>query len=123
MSVIDDRYEYLPIRIANPLDGALFPIDIASPIIEWKDADSGALLWLARITFEGKERAVNCLTSGTSWTTDRKTWELIKEHSLNGRAVLSVFGIDTEDSITITGMGRVSFVTSGDSVGAPILYL
>ncbi len=123
MSAIDDRHEYLPILIANPLDGALFPIDIASPIIEWKDADSGASLWLARITFEGKEQAVNCLTGGTSWTPDRKTWELIKEHSLNGRAVLSVFGIDTEDGITIAGMGRVSFAISGDSVGAPILYL
>ncbi|MCK4535042.1 MAG: hypothetical protein KAT81_05870, partial [Syntrophobacterales bacterium] len=123
ISVIDNRHEYPRIRITNPLDDALFPIDITSPAIEWESTDSGASLWLARITFKGEEQTVNYLTSETSWTPDRKTWELIKEHSLNGRAVLSVFEIDTEDGITIAGRGRVSFVTSGDYVGAPILYL
>ena len=121
--VIDDRHEYSQIRITNPLNGALFPIDIASPTIEWKDTNSGASLWLARIAFKEEEHTVNYLTSKTSWTPDRKTWELIKKHSLNERAVLSVFGIDTEDGITIAVRGRVSFTTSGDSVGTPILYL
>ena len=123
ISIIDDRHEYPRIRITNLLDGALFPIDIASPVIEWESADSGASLWLARITFEGEKQTVNYLTSGTSWTPDRKTWELIKKHSLSGKAVFSVFEIGTEDGITIAGMGRISFATSGDSVGAPILYL
>ncbi|MBN2539554.1 MAG: PD40 domain-containing protein [Deltaproteobacteria bacterium] len=123
ISVIDDSRAYPRVSVTNPLDGTLFPIDIASPDIEWKDADSGALLWLVRVTFEGEEQTVNYLTRGTSWTPDRKTWELIKEHSLNGSAVLSVFGIDTENGITITGRGQVSFATSRDSVGAPILFM
>jgi len=123
ISVIDDKHEYSPIRVTNPLHGALFPIDIASPVIEWTDTDCGASLWLAQVTFTGEEQTVNYLTGGTTWTPDRKTWELIKKHSLNERAVLSVYGINTEDGITIAGRGRVSFSTSADSVGAPILYM
>ena len=123
ISVIDDTHAYSPIIITNPLQGAFFPIDIASPVIEWNDADCSASLWLARVTFKGEEKTVNYLTSGTTWIPDRKTWELIKQHSLNGRAVLSVFGIDTDDGIIIASKGQVSFSTSADSVGAPILYL
>ena len=123
ISVVDATHDYPPIRITNPLHGALFPIDIASPAIEWQGAEYGASLWLARITFKGAKQAINYLTSETSWTPDRETWELIKHHSLDGRAVLAVFGLDMDDGIVITGRGQVSFSTSPDALGAPILYL
>ena len=123
LSAVDYNHEYPLIGFTNPLDGALFPSDIASPAIKWKDAGSGALFWLAQISFKGEEKTVNYLTSETSWNPDRATWELIKKHSVNKKAVLSIFGMNTEDTITITSKGQVSFATSADFVGAPILYL
>lgn len=123
ISAIDYSHDYPLIQVTNPLDGALFPSDIASPAIEWTDANSGTSLWLAQIRFKEEEKTVSFLTRGTSWTPDQKTWDLIKKNSINKRAVLSVFGVNTDDSITIAGRGQVSFTTSADSVGAPILYL
>ncbi|HOO90673.1 MAG TPA: hypothetical protein PLA74_07600 [Syntrophales bacterium] len=123
ISTVDDTRTYPAVSITNPLDGALFPIDIASPAIQWNCADSSASLWLVRISFQGEGQTVNCLTREALWTPDRNTWELIKEHSVDGDAVLSIFGIDTENGIAIAGRGQISFATSRDPVGAPILYM
>lgn len=120
---IDPLRRYPPIDITNPLDGALFPRDMASPDITWRDDNPGSLLWLVNVTFEGSADTVTYVADEPVWTPDREAWDTIKERSRNGGARITVFGLDTRGEYIITGRGSISIATSEDPAGAPLMYL
>jgi hypothetical protein len=50
-----DPASLVPIRKIHPYDGAVFPSDMASPVVEWQDDQSQAVSWL--ITVEASAMA------------------------------------------------------------------
>jgi len=113
------------ISVITPLDGTLFPPDMASPLFQWAD-HSGATRWRLRFEFadipESSDRIV-IWTDSTSWTPPRGLWEKIKSSSMERQAALQMTGYRSRFGIkeALSG-GRVTFSTSKDSVGAPIFF-
>jgi hypothetical protein len=110
-----------PIRIIHPYDGALFPLDIASPVVEWRDGESGALSWL--ITVEAPAmKTIYRWTRKDTWTPPHDLWESIKTCSIAEPAHITITGLGGADRQTVVSRGRITIRTSPDRVEAPILY-
>jgi hypothetical protein len=104
-------------EITYPLAGALFPADIAPPIIRWRDRSS-AKQWQVRVTVPGASPTV-ARVDRPSWKPAPRIWRTIKKQSTNRPARLVVSAVD--------GGGPVSsapstFSTSPDRVDAPIFF-
>ena len=95
-----------PVVIDYPLDGAVFPPDIAAPTVRWT---GGVAQESVRIAFaDGTGLAAEA--QGAVWTPSHEQWGLIRQRSAAGPARLTI------------GAATVSFSTSPDSVGAPLFY-
>ena len=120
---MDESRTYPLIEITDPLNGALFPVDIAAPEIAWNDNNPDSVLWLVRITFEETTQALNYIAAEQSWTPHREAWEIIKKGASTGGASIAVLGLDTRKDAGITGSGSLSIAISPDPVDAPLLYM
>jgi len=107
--------------ITNPLDGTLFPPDIAAPTIRWKDTNSKSDRWLVMLRF-GQGDSLAFLAFEQSWRPDRSIWESAKEKSRNYPATLIVAGVNHRACRTILSGARITFGTSADSVVDPLFY-
>ena len=121
LSRIDRDASHPELIITNPYDNSLFPLDIASPTFSWRDDDADALRWFITVSFEGSPHAIYVVTGRTEWTPHRELWEIIKANSLNRSSRVTIRGVGVDDR-TIRTEGSVSFSTSGDPVGAPIIF-
>jgi hypothetical protein len=108
--------------ITYPYDGALFPPEIASPTMTWTDRNPRSRYWLVSFKFEDGEKPLFILTDQSLLTPERKTWELIKNHSKGKPAVLSVYSLPDRDSGTVLSKHSVSIGTSKDSVGDSVFF-
>ena len=120
-SIRDDKY-YPELDVFDPDDETIFPRDLASHTFIWEDQYLHSTDWLITITFEGNNHTICVLTDKNRWNPKRDLWEIIKENSLEKRAYLTIFGVNTKKAYEITTRGMVSISTSKDEVGAPILY-
>ncbi|WP_321477420.1 tetratricopeptide repeat protein [uncultured Paludibaculum sp.] len=136
------------ITVAYPEDGSLFPPDMEAPTVEWHDAADRAARWQVEIAFpDGSARIVvaaagermkvgaidprcvsptNKLPTLTpqqaalrTWKPDAATWARVKEHSVDGPAIVTITGYDGDRAVS---QGAVRIRTSRDPVGAPIFY-
>jgi hypothetical protein len=106
--------------ITYPYNDSLFPPEIASPTVTWTDEDSRSRFWFVSIKFGNGRTPIFVLTNQRSWTPEKKTWEIIKDHSKGKMAIISVYGLpDRETGIVLSGC-EVSIGTSKDSVGDSI---
>lgn len=108
--------------IAHPYDRAVFPRDIASPQFSWQSADQETQFWLLSFSFTGSDKEVHVLTDKQQWAPERWVWETIKKYSLEKNARAVILGVTLEKKPRVTEKGVVTFTTSSDEVGAPILY-
>lgn len=116
-----DPASLVPIRIIHPYDEAVFPSDIASPVVEWNDDPSQAVSWLITVEASGMD-TIYRWTRKTTWTPPRNLWEAIKTRSMTEPAEITIYGLGGPDRQTVVSRGRVSIRTSVDRVAAPILY-
>ncbi len=119
---VDNSKYYQEIDILNPYDGAIFPIDIASAIITWKDQNLSSTRWLVAISLKNKCNMIYALTDKCEWTLDKYVWEVIKKNSIEREANIEVFGINIEKSFEITSKSSIAISISKDEVGARIFY-
>lgn len=110
------------LAIAYPYDGSLFPPDIASPTVTWTDEDPRSRFWLVALRFEDGREPLFVLTEQRAWTPEKKTWEIIKSHSLEKNATLSVYGLPDRRSGMVLSGHRVSMRTSRDPVGDSVFF-
>ena len=110
------------LSIIYPYNDSVFPLDIASPVFRWDDktdADS----WILRFEFQDTDKPLEKQANRMEWTPERAVWELIKERTLEKPARVTILGFRK-----ILGMKKllskqiISIKTSGDEVGAPILF-
>lgn len=107
------------LSISHPLDNALFPADMASPVVSWKDDTPGAVSWLAGIE-AGSLEPVCVQTDNREWYPEKDDWEKIKAASINAPARVTVIGLD--ESGWPLSCGRAVFSTSPDPVKDAVLW-
>ena len=126
VALIIALYLFLPMggasgpTITYPLDGAIFPPDLASPTVLWKDDDPGTRSWTVTVKFFDGSGPVSMTVDRTVWTPDPVTWKTIIEHSLEQPATITVARVG---GIRLRGArDEIGFTTSRDPVGAPIFF-
>lgn len=119
---VDNGKYYQEIDILNPYDGAVFPIDIASARITWKDQNLSSIRWLVAISLKNQCNMIYTLTDKCEWTPDKYVWEVIKKNSIEREAKIEVYGINVEKSYEITSKSSIAISISKDDVGARVFY-
>lgn len=110
------------LSIEYPLDGTLFPPDIAPPTFRWKDENAECDAWLVLVGFDDGKEDVRSLTSAAQWTPKAAEWEEIKKRSREKQAVVTIIGVDRASLQKALSAGHITIKTSADAVGAPIFY-
>ncbi len=114
--------QYSELAIDYPLDGTLFPPDIASPTLRWEDSQDETDAWVVTFEFEGGQERMSFPCFDTQWTPSNDRWEIIKQQSLERKAKMTVLGVNGAAPDRILSVGSVSIMTSRDEVGAPLFY-
>ncbi|HVP10947.1 MAG TPA: tetratricopeptide repeat protein [Phycisphaerae bacterium] len=117
-----DAADYGGLKIEYPVDGTLFPPEIAAPTFRWADGNSRSDTWLVTIKFGDNGDRLNVLTRKAEWTPEAGQWEEIKRRSLQKEAKVAVLGISRSAPQAILSGARMAFRTSADEVGAPLFY-
>jgi tetratricopeptide (TPR) repeat protein len=112
----------LPLRIVNPLDGAVFPPEIVPPDFSWSDSLSKSDVWIVLIRCPGLRDPVKTVCDATAWTPSVKTWEAVKKNSTDEKASITILGLKRGVPDAILSRAEIFISTSRDSVGAPIFY-
>jgi len=118
----DEEDVYPGFAIEYPRDRTLFPPEIVAPTFRWTDRQTGSDEWLIRIDFADGKESVFSLTQVMAWQPTRHQWESIKARSVDGRAQVTILGIDKAQGNKIVSRAKVSISTSTDEAGAPIFY-
>jgi hypothetical protein len=108
--------------ITYPYNGSIFPPEIASPTITWTDEDPRSRFWLVSFKFEDGRKPVFILTNQRSWMPEKKTWEIIKDHSKEKPAILSVKSLTDRESGIVLSEHTVTMGTSADPVGDSVFF-
>ncbi len=108
--------------IDYPLDGTLFPPEIAPPTFRWKDADGRSNAWLVVLDFEDGQLPMAFRSRSREWSPPDDAWEAIKLRSLEKKAKLVVLGVSEAEPREILTGSSVSISTSQDKVGAPLFF-
>ncbi len=108
--------------ITYPYNGSVFPPEIASPTIKWTDDDPRSRFWLVSFKFESGRKPIFILTDHRSWMPEKKTWETIKDHSKEKKAILSVYSLTDRDSGIVLSEHAISIGTSTDPVGDSVFF-
>jgi len=116
----DTRPAKLSIRY--PLDGAVFPPEIAPPTFRWEDPDGGAEAWRITFAFDDGDDPASFASEATQWTPSDESWEAIKARSRQRPAQVTIRGYRRTDADRIVSTGGVSISTSQDEVGAPLFF-
>jgi hypothetical protein len=117
-----DHGNYANIRIEYPLDGTLFPPEMAPPVFHWQDSVPAARRWLVRITWADDEPGLHLLVRRRRWTPPPQDWEQLKLRSLEQEVHVTILGVGRGRQAKILSRARMSFRTSRDPVGAPLFY-
>lgn len=107
--------------ITSPENGAVFPAEMAAPVITWLDSAPKARCWLVLVETEGHE-PLRLYTPDPFWEPGRDIWELIKARSVVSPARINVFGFKSPGSPGVLSRGNIRISTSKDRLDALILY-
>lgn len=142
----------LSLKVDYPLDGAVFPPDIAAPTFVWGDPAAEADTWLIDVVSADTDDHLYILTQGATpprpsdddprtlseaaaaykppappvqrrrWMPKAGVWERIKSLSRAQAATVTITGFNSTNLERSLSDGRFKLSTSDDAVGAPIFY-
>lgn len=137
------------LTIDIPVNGTIYPPDLIPPQFAWRDDNLEATVWRIEIVFGAHERPIKLWSNGQrmelapvdsslvgyvpptltpeqaaahTWRPDAKTWEEIKQHSVEMPATVTISGFANEKSHEPLSHAQSALRTSRDPVGAPIFY-
>ncbi|MFZ1087582.1 MAG: tetratricopeptide repeat protein [Terracidiphilus sp.] len=148
---VNAQSEPAPITVDYPLNGSLFPQDMAAPLFQWRDAAPNAVSWQIEIAFadgsapllvaskgepmrlgEIDPRAVSDTNkppeltpeqaAAHTWRPDATTWAALRQHAVTAPATITISGFAVGDNATPVSHGSMKLSVSTDPVGAPIFY-
>jgi Flp pilus assembly protein TadD len=138
-----------PTLIDYPAEGSLFPPEITAPTFLWRETTEAAKVWRIEIDFadgtppldlaaRGDKMKVGELDSSYegfvpptlspeqetthTWKPDERTWAVIKAHSVERPARVTIRGFGDADSTQPASRGEVALQTSKDPLGAAVFY-
>jgi hypothetical protein len=110
------------LAITYPYDGAVFPPEIAAPVIVWDDANAASNHWLIVVEFSSQRSPIYAIADKQDWEPDQSIWEAIKANSVGAPANITVYGFDHKHPGDITAKSSIRISTSKDRVDASIFY-
>ncbi len=112
---------YACLHLECPLDGTLFPPDLAPPLFAWRDEQPQADAWVVGLEF-ADGRCEARMTRNQQWVPDAALWQEMKQQSVDQPAHVIILGVKATAPYTILSSARIAFRTSTDEVGAPLFY-
>jgi tetratricopeptide (TPR) repeat protein len=141
-----------PARIAvdYPLNGSIFPPDMAAPTFQWRDPSTTATTWQIEVSFAGGAAPLHATSKGEgmqigeidprcisntnklpeltpeqaaahTWKPDAATWAAIEKQAGKGAITIAIRGMEADGKSTASE-GAIEMSVSADPVGAPIFY-
>jgi len=117
----DEARNYPETPLLSPIDGALFPPDIAPCTFSWAE-EGKADTWLVLVECAGDPHPSRFVSQQREWTPAARDWQEIKLRSQAKPARVTVLGIRRDAPLEILSRGRVTLQTSRDPVSAPLFY-
>jgi hypothetical protein len=110
------------LAITYPYDGAVFPPEIAAPVIVWEDANAASNHWLIVVEFSSQRSPIYAIADEQDWEPDQSIWEAIKANSVRAPAKITVYGFGNKHPGNIIAKNSIRISTSKDRVDASIFY-
>jgi hypothetical protein len=110
------------LRIEYPLEGAMFPLEVAPATVLWKDDSSGANTWLVRVGYSFDAPLLEAEVTEQRWKADRTQWASLLQSALSRPLAISILGRARENPGELLSGAQVSIRASSDPVGAPIFF-
>ena len=110
------------LTIAYPFDDAVFPPEIVAPVFRWLEPESSTHDWLVTVRFDKSQVRFEHFVHTPTWRPSPQQWEVMKRHSVDGRAVVSVTGHGSHDGTDTYSQGTVSLTTSKDPLRDSVFY-
>jgi tetratricopeptide (TPR) repeat protein len=139
------------ITVNYPLNGSVFPPDIAAPTFLWRDPVKSAVSWQIDVTFGDGSTALHMFSKGEglkigeidprcistsnklptltpeqaathTWRPDAAAWAAIREQAVEHPATVTITGYADADQRQPLSRGTMQLTISRDPVGAPIFY-
>ncbi|MBN1828576.1 MAG: PD40 domain-containing protein [Deltaproteobacteria bacterium] len=118
------RDQVLPgLDILDPYDGTIFPPDMAQPRFRWMPKPDWSFLYLVESRSLRSGLVVYVLTDKSEWEPSEKVWTLIKDRSMNTAECFTVYALGELSHDRIVAKGSVTFTTSTDPLGSPVMYI
>jgi Flp pilus assembly protein TadD len=119
---IAQRHPLNALTITYPFDNSIFPGEIVAPRFRWTDLRATTPEWLVTVGFERSKEQLESLVRTPTWRPSPQQWELMKRHSVDGKAVVSVTGRSSRGGTDVYSQGTVSFTTSKDPLRDSVFY-
>lgn len=119
---IAQRHPLDALTITYPFDNAIFPREIVAPRFRWTDPHSAAHEWLVTVRFDQSKVQLESLVHTPTWRPSPQQWELMKRHSVDGKAVVTVTDRGSHDGTDTYSQGTVSLTTSKDPLHDSVFY-
>jgi len=139
------------ITVDYPLNGSVFPPDMAAPTFQWRDPAESAANWTIDVAFGDGSPALHVASKGErmevgaidprcisgnnklptltpeetathTWKPDAATWAAIRKHAVERPATITMTGYAAGDDRQPLSRGTMQLSISRDAVGAPIFY-
>jgi tetratricopeptide (TPR) repeat protein len=139
------------IAVDYPLNGSVFPPDMAAPTFLWRDTSPNADSWQIDVTFADGSAPLHVQSKGEhmrigpidtravsntnkppeltpeqaaahTWKPDAATWAAIKQHGVGRDIAIAVTGFASASPNQPVSRGAMKMSVSKDPVGAPIFY-
>ena len=139
------------ITVDYPLNGSVFPPDMAAPTFQWRDPVESAVRWQIEVTFGDGSAPLHVTSKGEglkigeidprcisannklptltpeqaaahTWKPDAATWGAIREHAAEHAATIGITGYAEANPGEALSRGAMQLTVSRDPVGAPIFY-
>lgn len=113
---------FQPLTITYPYDGAVFPSELVAPIFRWLAPTAADDTWLVTVELEHAGVRLDEVIYTPTWRPTPQQWAVMKQHSVAGKAVVTVTGRGTRDGAAALFRGTVSLTTSPDPLTDSIFY-
>lgn len=110
------------LAILYPPDGAVFPPDMAAPLLRWEANQSDASAWKIEFVFSDEGTPILAECRETEWSPSDEQWESIKQRSLERPVELTIQAYREGAPEQILAEASVHMSTSQDEVGAPLFF-
>jgi Flp pilus assembly protein TadD len=110
------------LTILNPIDGALYPRDMAPPRFLWRDESEEGHGWVIELAFEDRQENLVYHSSFPEWTASPEDWDGIRRRSIGKRVRLTLRRQSERGASIESEVQSICFRISSDAVEAQILY-